>query len=468
MTVTMPLRTTRRVGTVDVVRQPQAPVVRFPSITLFLDALVPLALLPLLLERAPGPRQLLSPTAVTVVVTWLVLLAVFGAYDAGRRVVDADLLRRLTMAGVCVAALLPVLLAATGITVEPRRMLAAAVLTTGAAVLERRAAQSLRTRAGQDRTAVRVVVSGHRHAVDRVLAELAADTRSTFEVLQVCGPGRQGAELSSTAQQLGAEAVVVVPCRHHDPLSLRRLGWQLERTGVRLLVATGLHDVSRFRTTMQYAGAIPLVQVRPPGLDGARMRVKAVLDAVVGVAAVVALAPVMLAIGLVIMAESPGPALFRQTRVGKDGKPFTIFKFRTMCDGADLEHDRLTAEVGDPSSVLFKLRSDPRVTRVGQFLRKYSLDELPQLLNVVRGEMSLVGPRPALPSEVERYEPDTRRRLAVKPGITGLWQVSGRSDLSWGESVRLDLRYVDNWSLAGDLRLVGRTFGAVVSHRGAY
>jgi lipopolysaccharide/colanic/teichoic acid biosynthesis glycosyltransferase len=182
----------------------------------------------------------------------------------------------------------------------------------------------------------------------------------------------------------------------------------------------------------------------------------------------VALAPVMLAIALVIMVESPGPALFRQTRVGKDGKLFTIFKFRTMCDGADLEHERLNAEVGDPSSVLFKLRSDPRVTRVGQFLRRYSLDELPQLLNVVRGDMSLVGPRPALPTEVERYEPDTRRRLAVRPGITGLWQVSGRSDLTWNESVRLDLRYVDNWSLAGDLRLVGRTFGAVVSHRGAY
>jgi exopolysaccharide biosynthesis polyprenyl glycosylphosphotransferase len=468
MTVTMPLRTARRVDPVDVVRQPALPVVRFPGVTLLFDAVVPLAMLPLLLARAPGPRQLLTPTAVTVVVTWVVLLAAFGAYDASRRVVDADLLRRLAMAGVCVAALLPVLLAATGITVEPRRMLAAAALTTVAAVLERRAAQSFRSRAGHERSAVRVVVSGHRHAVDRVLAELAADTRSTFEVLQVCGPGRQGSELSSTAQQLGAEAVVVVPCRHHDPLSLRRLGWQLERTGVRLLVATGLHDVSRFRTTMEYAGAIPLVQVRPPGLDGARMRVKAVADAVVGVAAVVALAPVMLAIALVIMVESPGPALFRQTRVGKDGKLFTIFKFRTMCDGADLEHERLNAEVGDPSSVLFKLRSDPRVTRVGQFLRRYSLDELPQLLNVVRGDMSLVGPRPALPTEVERYEPDTRRRLAVRPGITGLWQVSGRSDLTWNESVRLDLRYVDNWSLAGDLRLVGRTFGAVVSHRGAY
>jgi exopolysaccharide biosynthesis polyprenyl glycosylphosphotransferase len=468
MTVTMPLRTARRAAAVDVVLPlPATSAARFPRVIVLLDALVPLAMLPLLLQRSPSAGQLVTPAAVIVVATWLILLAACGAYDASRTDVDADLLRRLATAGVCFAALLPVLLATTGITVGPYRMLAVTAVVTASAALERRAAQSIRSRAGHASPAVRIVVSGHRHAVDRVLEELAADTRSTFEVLSVLGPGRQGAELSATAQELGAQAVVVVPCRHHDPLSLRRLGWQLERTGVRLLVATGLHDVSRFRTTMEYAGAIPLVRVRPPGLDGARMKLKSAADAVVGLAALVALAPIMIAIALVIVVESPGPALFRQTRIGKDGRPFTIFKFRTMRVGADEEHARLSAEAGG-ESVLFKLRRDPRVTRAGELLRRYSLDELPQLFNVVRGEMSLVGPRPALPCEVERYEPDTRRRLAVRPGITGLWQVSGRSDLSWNESVRLDLRYVDNWSLSGDVRLIGRTFGAVLSHRGAY
>jgi lipopolysaccharide/colanic/teichoic acid biosynthesis glycosyltransferase len=159
--------------------------------------------------------------------------------------------------------------------------------------------------------------------------------------------------------------------------------------------------------------------------------------------------------------------IFRQDRVGRDGRHFTMLKFRTMHVDADETLQQL-AGLNESDGVLFKVRLDPRITRLGRILRRYSLDELPQLVNVMRGHMSLVGPRPALPSEVVRYDEDPRRRLAVKPGLTGLWQVSGRSDLSWSDTVRLDLLYVDNWSFSLDLVILCRTVKAVLGHRGAY
>ena len=179
------------------------------------------------------------------------------------------------------------------------------------------------------------------------------------------------------------------------------------------------------------------------------------------------LAPLLGLIALVIRLADGGPALFRQTRVGKDGRPFTVLKFRTMVPDAEQRKAAL-AGLSDADSVLFKIQADPRVTRVGRWLRRWSLDELPQLLNVLLGEMSLVGPRPALPDETERYADHVRRRLVVKPGITGLWQVNGRSGLSWKESVRLDLRYVENWSLGLDLQILWQTRAAVLRRSGAY
>jgi lipopolysaccharide/colanic/teichoic acid biosynthesis glycosyltransferase len=183
--------------------------------------------------------------------------------------------------------------------------------------------------------------------------------------------------------------------------------------------------------------------------------------------ALVVLSPLLIAIAVLIRIDSPGPAIFRQVRAGKHGLSFSMLKFRTMSEDAEALRPELE-HLSSPGCLLFKLRDDPRITRVGRVLRRYSLDELPQLVNVLRGQMALVGPRPPLLEEVEQYEPDVLRRLAVKPGITGLWQVSGRSDLSWEESVRLDLRYVDNWSLGRDAAIVARTFGAVLGHRGAY
>lgn len=197
------------------------------------------------------------------------------------------------------------------------------------------------------------------------------------------------------------------------------------------------------------------------------MLMKALFDRVLGLLLVLVGLPVLAVVAVLVKIDSQGPILFKQRRIGAQGEPFNMLKFRTMVENAEALLGSL-ADANDGNEILFKKRDDPRVTRVGRVLRRYSLDELPQLFNVLRGDMSLVGPRPPLPSEVAKYESDAVRRLRVKPGLTGLWQVSGRSNLSWEESLRLDLRYVDNWSLVLDLQILARTARAVLSGSGAY
>ncbi|MFN2537276.1 MAG: sugar transferase [Mycobacteriales bacterium] len=265
---------------------------------------------------------------------------------------------------------------------------------------------------------------------------------------------------------LGADTVAVAPGL--DTEALRLLAYDLEGTGVHLTVAPALVDVVGNRISIRPLAGMPLLHVDEPEFGGARKLVKGVFDRCVALAALVVLSPVLLAVAAVVRCTSRGPALFTQTRVGQDGQLFSVFKFRTMVVDAEALLAELAALNEADSGMLFKIRADPRVTRVGRVLRKWSLDELPQLLNVVRGDMSLVGPRPPLPTEVERYEGHTHRRLLVKPGITGLWQVSGRSDLTWDESVRLDLQYVENWSLGLDMAVLARTALAVVRSAGAY
>jgi exopolysaccharide biosynthesis polyprenyl glycosylphosphotransferase len=213
---------------------------------------------------------------------------------------------------------------------------------------------------------------------------------------------------------------------------------------------------------------LPLLHVEEPEFSGARRVVKGAVDKTIAAFALVMFAPLLFAIGLAIRVTSSGPAIFRQTRIGKDGREFTMFKFRTMVNDAEARRAELVGQNERAEGLLFKIKQDPRVTPVGRVLRKLSLDELPQLMNVLGGSMSLVGPRPPLPEEVALYEDDVRRRLLVKPGLTGLWQISGRSDLTWDESVRLDLRYVENWSLTLDLMILWKTAFAVVRSAGAY
>ncbi|MFI7588719.1 sugar transferase [Spongisporangium articulatum] len=267
--------------------------------------------------------------------------------------------------------------------------------------------------------------------------------------------------------ETGAHVVAVVSHPDMSGQALRRLSWALEERGVELIVSPGIIEVAGPRLSIRPVAGLSLLHLERPSASGGRMLGKTLLDKVAGLTMLALASPLFLAIGAAVRLTSTGPALYRQTRVGVDGKTFTMLKFRSMVADADAQRAALLAS-SDGNGVLFKMKDDPRVTRVGAFIRRFSLDELPQLINVVRGDMSLVGPRPPLPEEVAGYNDDAVRRLKVKPGVTGLWQVSGRSDLSWEESLRLDLRYTDNWSLALDLSILWRTLRAVTRGSGAY
>lgn len=273
--------------------------------------------------------------------------------------------------------------------------------------------------------------------------------------------------IPEAATAIGADTVAVTASGELTATRLRRLGWQLEGTGVDLVVAPALTDVAGPRIHTRPVAGLPLIHVEAPEFRGGRKLVKGLVDRSVSLVALLLLLPLLVAIALAVKLDSRGPVLFRQVRVGQGGREFGVFKFRTMVVNADALLADLAVR-NETDGLMFKMRDDPRVTRVGRLLRKWSLDELPQLANVLLGQMSLVGPRPPLPTEVARYDGDVARRLLVKPGMTGLWQVSGRSDLSWEDGIRLDLYYVENWSLAADLTILWKTFGAVLRGRGAY
>jgi exopolysaccharide biosynthesis polyprenyl glycosylphosphotransferase len=273
--------------------------------------------------------------------------------------------------------------------------------------------------------------------------------------------------VAEAVNTFGADTVAVLACPELDGGRLRELAWQLEKTDTALFVAPTLLDVAGPRTTIRPVAGLPLLHVDHPELAGAKQAVKSGFDKACAAAALLLLAPLFAVIAISIRLADHGPVFFRQTRIGKDGRAFTLYKFRSMVPDAEQRKSQL-AIYNEADGILFKIREDPRVTRPGAWLRRWSLDELPQLINVLIGDMSLVGPRPALPDEVARYHHHMRRRLVVKPGITGLWQVSGRSDLSQEEAERLDLYYVENWSLALDLQVLGKTGSAVMRGSGAY
>jgi exopolysaccharide biosynthesis polyprenyl glycosylphosphotransferase len=262
------------------------------------------------------------------------------------------------------------------------------------------------------------------------------------------------------------DAVAVLPSRELDGPALRRLGWSLEQTRAELLLAPAVTEIVGPRVNIRPVCGLPLLHMERPELRGIRRLTKATIDRCFAAVTLLLLLPVLIAIAVAVRVSSPGPVLFRQQRIGRDGQRFSMLKFRTMVEGA--ERMPVLAQPNDGNGVLFKLRDDPRVTRVGRVLRRYSLDELPQLIHILLGDMSLVGPRPPLASEVERYGEDMYRRFLVKPGLTGLWQISGRSDLSWDDSVRIDVRYVENWSLMFDFMILWKTVGAVFRGPGAY
>jgi exopolysaccharide biosynthesis polyprenyl glycosylphosphotransferase len=283
------------------------------------------------------------------------------------------------------------------------------------------------------------------------------------------GPAGVVGRVVRTALDNGAERVTVIPGDSWRQQQLRELSWSLEGTGIDMVIATTLDGIAPHRVDVEQQDGRLMIRVGSASPHGTARLVKGLLDRLGAAVLLVVSSPALLAMAIAIRCESAGPAVFSQTRVREGGVPFTMYKFRTMRADAEQQLEALRElSIHAADGPLFKMRDDPRVTRVGQVLRKTSLDELPQLVNVLKGEMSLIGPRPALPIEVEMYDYVARRRLAVKPGMTGLWQVSGRSSLSWDESIGYDLDYVDNWSPGTDASIAVRTFRAVVTKDGAF
>ncbi|MFS0866272.1 sugar transferase [Microbacterium sp. 179-B 1A2 NHS] len=419
------------------------------------------------------------PGAVTVIAVFLLALAATHSREA-RIPAQREYIRTLSAAavtfagGACWVAFAP--------SADSRALLLTTIPVGFVAVLLGRMFWRRWAPASRRQRAPRTIVVGSRPVLEALVPTLHTDRRFSHDVVGTTlmqsdaaeagdGPGGvpvlgTAAATAQIARAIHAETVIVAGPTH-DPDFVRRLSWQLEGTAASLVLATPLTDVDAGRLTLDASDGLALVGVRIPTYDGAQHRVKRLLDVVTSLGALIPIILVTPIIALAIRLDSPGPVLFRQRRVGRDGREFDIVKFRTMRVGAERELIELAAQ-NEGAGALFKVRQDPRVTRVGRFLRKYSIDELPQFWNVLSGDMSVVGPRPPLPQEVRAYDVAVFRRLYLRPGITGPWQIGGRSDLSWDESVRLDLHYVENWSVVRDLAIMLRTATVVLQAKGAY
>ncbi|HYN31676.1 MAG TPA: sugar transferase [Ilumatobacteraceae bacterium] len=273
-------------------------------------------------------------------------------------------------------------------------------------------------------------------------------------------------ETPEVVRETGATGVIL-SVGSLDPAMVNRLTRTLTDDGCHVTLSSSLHDIDISRTRSQAIDGRLMIYVEPTNRSRTHLFLKRSFDVTVAGLTLLFTVPIMLIAAAAIKLDSRGPVLFKQIRVGKDGELFEMLKFRSMCTGAEAMRAELEG-LNESSGPLFKLRADPRITRVGRFLRKTSIDELPQLWNVVRGDMSVVGPRPALPSESEQWSPELRERLRVLPGITGMWQVSGRAEADFEMYHRLDLYYVDNWSLTHDVKILLKTFFVVIAGRGAH
>ncbi len=419
--------------------------------------------------------------ALSLPVLWLATLMLAGAYDARFIGVGTDEFRRVVNTGICLTAAVALVAYASKTEIARGYVVVSLPCVTAFDLLARYALRKRLHRMRELGNCMRkVVVVGHPDVIADLTKVLRRDTYHGLWVVAACvlGPdcpkmidgipavGGLG-NVVSLVQRTRADTVAVLACPEMSGARLRDLAWALEKSGTDLCVAPALLDVAGPRTTIRPTAGLPLLHMDHPEFSGVPRLIKSAFDRALAISALALLLPFLVAIALAIRLGDGGPAFFRQIRVGKDGRPFTLYKFRTMVVDAELRLAELIA-LNDSDGALFKMRKDPRITPVGSWLRRHSLDELPQLINVMKGDMSLVGPRPALPQEAESYGNHVRRRLAVKPGITGLWQVNGRSDLPWDEAVRLDVRYVENWSFVLDLQILWKTWAAVTNGKGAY
>ncbi len=424
----------------------------------------------------------LNPIDLSVVAAWLLCLQLNGAYRTNIRVIGLEEYKRVLTASLTTAAVVGI--AAYLTKYELARGFYLALFAIGIPALlafrfaARRVMQQLRLRGYQ---ATHVLLAGEPRKIDEIAAVLRREKMLGFEAVGALVPTNDPSlttpggipvvgcivEAIQVAGEANAEAVIFAEGAFASSADFRRTAWDFESSKTHMIFVPSFTDVAADRLSLRPVGGLPLINVEAPQAVQAGRWFKRAFDVVGSLLLIIASAPIMLATALAIKLEDGGPVIFKQTRVGKGGDAFGCYKFRSMCVDAEA---RLAAlqRLNEGNGVLFKMARDPRITRVGAFIRRFSIDEVPQFFNVLKGEMSLVGPRPALPSEVANYEPDVLRRLAVRPGLTGLWQVSGRSDLCWDETVRLDLYYVDNWSIVQDLAILARTFNAVFGSRGAY
>ena len=414
-------------------------------------------------------------------VLWIAALWLAGAYDVRFIGTGSDEYRKVLNAGVSLTAAVAIFSYAVNLQVSRTYVVIALPSITLFDLIARYAMRKrLHRHRMQGKCMHNVVAVGHELAVADLVTELGHDRYHGLTVVGACviRPGECDEvvgvpvyggldDITAAVKAFDADTVAVTACPEMDGVRLRSLAWELEKTGTDLCVSPALLDVAGPRTTIRPTAGLTLLHVDHPQLAGFRLLLKDMFDRCAAAAALIMLAPVMGVLAATVWLHDRGPALFSQTRVGKDGHSFRMYKFRTMVVDAEKRREQLLPS-NDTDGVLFKLRKDPRVTAVGAHLRRLSLDELPQLFNVFLGHMSLVGPRPALPDEADKYAEHVRRRLVVKPGLTGLWQVNGRSDLSWEESVRLDLRYVENWSFALDLQILWKTIAVLMRGSGAY
>jgi exopolysaccharide biosynthesis polyprenyl glycosylphosphotransferase len=416
-------------------------------------------------------------------IAWLACVALERGYESRYFGTGPEEFRSVLRATVALTALVAVTSYATKSNVARGFVVLAVPLTClGAMMLRWLLHRAIANRRFLGHCMRRVLVVGHNEQVRTLRRHLEERPADGYVVVATCLPrggtvrepspeseklGRTEVDILAAVDLYGVDVVAVAADPELAGHSLRRLSWALEQRGVELIVSPGIVEVAGPRISIRPVAGLSLLHLERPSVSGGPHLLKNIFDRVVGGLLLLMVAPLLLVIGVVVAVTSRGPVLFRQTRVGRAGVEFTMLKFRTMCVDAEQRKAEFHA-VDDGNGILFKLRDDPRVTPIGRHLRRFSLDELPQLVNVLRGEMSLVGPRPPLPAEVARYAIDDARRMLVKPGLTGLWQVSGRSDLTWEESMRLDLRYADNWSIALDLLILWKTARAVLGRSGAY
>ena len=437
-----------------------------------------------LLGAAPELTGLVLRSSAVIVLAWMLALRLAGADNPRLLSAGPEMYRNVLVGSLVAAGLVGAALFLTDFPLSRPffvvLFLAGPMLLLLVRTIGRRVVHLARTQ-GHLRSQMLVVgAAGHVRGIVRTL------TREEWLGYDVVGAilpiGDRREEGHAGVPVLGDEARLLELVRAQQPdvvlftagsaasaEEFRRVAWDLEGLDISVIVVPGISEISGDRIRMRPVAGLPLVHMDLPRARNALRLGKRVFDIVGSVLLLLALTPVLAVVALCVRLGDGGAIIFRQQRIGRTGEPFEFLKFRSMVVDAEARRAQLElAEHDRGNDVLFKMADDPRITRVGKFLRRYSLDELPQLWNVLRGDMSLVGPRPALPAEVTDYDRDAHRRLAVRPGITGLWQVSGRSDLSWEDTVRLDLFYVDNWSFAQDLLILVRTARAVLASRGAY